>query len=111
MIYKIELPPDELGEICKFMRGELDEIPEVSELGTKILDRLTREQKGLWHISIGNFVEFRRLGDRSFHTPMGNEVSHADALMDEVGGSTGRYGTIQTDFVNPEGVFETGVPI
>lgn len=111
-IYEFNLPRDELSAICSFMQpGYSGEIPDLSELGTKVLDRLTNQggQPSTWSVVVGRFVQYTRLSERNFWTPDGFYVKHADRLMSPEGRSTGKWGVVEVDLLAPTDAYEIGV--
>src|SRR5689334_18997612 len=99
MIFELGLPQDDLSRISAFMQPGYDgDIPELTEIGSKVLDRVTGPQRGLWHVVVGRFVEYDHLGERRYRTPEGELVTYADALMDEEGHSSGRWGRVIEDY-------------
>ena len=112
MIYNLGLPAEDLSRISTFISTDgAGDIPELTDMGTKVLDRVTRPQNGLWHVVVGRFVEYDRLGDRNFLTPDGDRVRHADAMMDGEGNATGRWGEVIEDYAAPTDAFQVGVPL
>lgn len=112
MIFELGLPAEDLSSISAFMQpGYEGDIPELSEMGAKVLDRVTGPQKGLWHVVVGQFVEYQHLGERRYKTPDGELVTYADALMDEEGKSSGRWGRVIENYEEPADAFEVGVPV
>ncbi len=120
MIFELDVPCEELDQIAAFMREEGEgDIPELGELGTQVMDRLTSLNRGLWHVAVGNFLEYRPTGEVQtsryftrdiFVTPDGQRVTGVDYLYDKEGQPTDRVGKVEIDYENPSGAFEIGVP-
>jgi hypothetical protein len=112
MVNRLGLSTEDLSSISAFMDPEHDgDIPDLSELGSRVLDRITGEQEGLGRVIVGKFVEYKRLAQRVYITPDGDSVTHADALMDDEGNSTGSWGLVVEDYDTPDDAFQISVPI
>lgn len=117
MIFELGLPADDLAQISAFMQPDYEgDVPVLSETGAKVLDRITGQQTGLWRVVVGSFVEYQHapivdVEERRYITPDGDLVTYADALMNNKGVSTGRYGLVIEDYENPSDAFQIGVPI
>lgn len=112
MIFDLELPHDDVRAIAGFMASEGEaEIPELGEEGTKVLDALTGRPHPTWHTVVGNFVEFTPVpAGTGYYDAEGGFVKGANVLMDEEGNSTGRHGTVVSDYENPAAIYVVGVP-
>jgi hypothetical protein len=112
MIYELGLPAEDLSRISAFIGSDgASDIPELTDMGEKVLDRVTRPQKGLWHVIVGRFVEYEHLDETSYLTPDGEHVTYADAMMDEKGNSLVRWGQVVQDYDSATDAYQVGVPI